>query len=103
MSASHRSTDPHRVRGYLLAVVVVAVATLVGHAAGSHASLADEAMLYALAILVAAHAGRGPGIVASALSVVAFDFFFVDPVFTLDVADPRFFITFTVMFACGAA
>jgi K+-sensing histidine kinase KdpD len=96
-------TDPRRLRGYLLAILVVAAATLVGSAAGHHASLADEAMLYALAILVAAHAGRGPGLVAAALSVGAFDFFFVEPKYTLDVADSRFLITFAVMFAGGAA
>lgn len=90
-------------RGYLFAVAVVAASTLGGLAAAQHASLADEAMLYSLAILIAAHAGRGPGLLAAALSVVAFDFMFVEPRFTLQVADTRFLFTFLVMFAVGAA
>ena len=89
--------------GYPIAVAAVVAATLVGVALGQRASLADEAMLYALAILVAAHAGRGPGVLAAGLSVVAFDFSFVEPRFTLAVADTRFLITFAVMLAVGIA
>ncbi len=102
MPATHSShrTGP---RGYLFAVAVVGAATLGGLAAAQHASLADEAMLYSLAILIAAHAGRGPGLLAAALSVIAFDFVFVEPRFTLAVADTRFLFTFLVMFAVGAA
>jgi len=90
-------------RGYLFATAIVAASTLGGLAAAQHASLADEAMLYSLAILIAAHAGRGPGLLAAALSVVAFDFVFVEPRFTLLVADTRFLFTFLVMFAVGTA
>ncbi|MBL9020046.1 MAG: DUF4118 domain-containing protein [Myxococcales bacterium] len=90
-------------RGYVFAAAVVAAATLVGLAASQHASLADEAMLYSLAIVVAAHAGRGPGLLAAGLSVLAFDFVFVEPRGTLAVADTRFVFTFVVMFVVGAA
>ncbi len=93
----------HTLRGYVIAVIAVVGATLAGLGLGQRASLADEAMLYALAILLAALAGRGPGLVAAALSTVMFDFAFVEPRYTLDVADPRFFITFGVMFAAGVA
>lgn len=89
--------------GYAIAVAAVVAATLIGLALGQRASLADEAMLYALAILVAAHSGRGPGILAAGLSVIAFDFSFVEPRFTLAVADTRFLITFAVMLAVGIA
>jgi K+-sensing histidine kinase KdpD len=91
------------VRGHVVAFLAVAAATLAGLALGQRVSLADEAMLYALAILIAALSGRGPGVLAAGLSVVAFDFFFVEPRYTLDVADPRFLITFAVMFAAGIA
>lgn len=92
-----------RARGYLIAAAAVAAATLLGVALGQRASLADEAMLYALAILIAALSGRGPGLLAAGASIIAFDFFFVEPRYTLDVADPRFLITFVVMFAAGVA
>jgi two-component system sensor histidine kinase KdpD len=89
--------------GYAVAVAAVIAATLIGLTLGQRASLADEAMLYALAILVTAHAGRGPGVLAAGLSVVAFDFSFVEPRFTLAVADTRFLITFAVMLVVGIA
>ncbi|MEJ7601228.1 MAG: ATP-binding protein [Kofleriaceae bacterium] len=89
--------------GYPIAIAAVVAATLIGVTLGQRASLADEAMLYALAILVAAHAGRGPGAFAAALSVGAFDFSFVEPRFTLAVADSRFLITFAVMLVVGIA
>src|SRR4051794_13693092 len=92
-----------RARPYLFAIAVVVAASLGGALAAQHASLADEAMLYSLAIVIAAHAGRGPGLVAAALSVIAFDFVFVEPRYTLAVADTRFLFTFLVMFAVGAA
>jgi two-component system sensor histidine kinase KdpD len=92
-----------RIRRYAWAAGMVAAASLVGAVVAGHASLADEAMLYALAILIAAHAGRGPGLVAAALSVIAFDFLFVEPRFALAVADTRFLFTFAVMFVAGAA
>lgn len=92
-----------RLGPYLFASAVVAAATLGGMAAAQHASLADEAMLYSLAIVIAAHAGRGPGLIAAGLSVLAFDFVFVEPRYTLAVADTRFLFTFVVMFVVGAA
>jgi two-component system, OmpR family, sensor histidine kinase KdpD len=91
------------IRGYLLAALAVGAATIAGLALGQRASLADEAMLYALAILLAALSGRGPGLLAAVLSIAAFDFFFVEPRYTLDVADPQFLITFAVMFGVGVA
>src|SRR5688500_15897740 len=84
--------------GYVFAAAVVAAATLVGLAAAQHVSLADEAMLYSLAIVIAAHAGRGPGLLAAGLSVLAFDFVFVEPRGTFAVSDTRFVFTFVVMF-----
>jgi two-component system, OmpR family, sensor histidine kinase KdpD len=55
-------------------------------------------MAYLLAVLaVAARHGRGPSILASLLSVAAFDFFFVPPYLTLGVADTEYLVTFAVM------
>ncbi len=41
--------------------------------------------------------GRGPSILASVLSVAAFDFFFVPPYLTFAVSDTEYLITFAVM------
>jgi two-component system sensor histidine kinase KdpD len=60
-------------------------------------------MLFLPAILLAALSGRGPSWLAAALSVAAFDFFFVPPRFTFAVSDTRSLITFAVMFVVGSA
>jgi two-component system sensor histidine kinase KdpD len=59
-------------------------------------------MLYMLTVLLAAvRWGRGPGIVAAALNVVAFDFFFVPPRFAFMPADIQHYLTYVVMLAVG--
>ncbi|HEY3804483.1 MAG TPA: DUF4118 domain-containing protein [Kofleriaceae bacterium] len=92
-----------RFRVYAIAVIGVALASVVGELADGHVTLADQAMLYLPAILVAALGGRAPSLVAAALSVAAFDFFFVPPRLTFAVSDTRSLITFAVMFGVGSA
>jgi K+-sensing histidine kinase KdpD len=96
-------TTSARLRGYAIAVIGVALASAVGELADGRVTLADQAMLYLPAILVAALGGRGPSLVAAALSVAAFDFFFVPPKLTFAVSDTRSLITFAVMFGVGSA
>jgi two-component system sensor histidine kinase KdpD len=56
-------------------------------------------MLYLLAVvLAAANLGRGPSILASFLSVLAFDFFFVQPYLTFAITDTEYLITFAGLF-----
>lgn len=88
---------------YLIAVAAVVASVVGGFAGGDHITLADQAMLFLPAILLAALGGRGPALVASGLSVAAFDFFFVPPRFTFAVSDMRSIITFVVMFVVGSA
>lgn len=60
--------------------------------------LANLVMVYLLGVVfVASRAKRGPAIVASVLSVLAFDFFFVPPRFSFAVTDTQFVVTFCVM------
>lgn len=59
----------------------------------------DIAMIYLLGIVITStKTGRWPALVATLLSVGAFDFFFVPPYFTFAVSDIRFVVTFGVMF-----
>ena len=96
---------PGRVRpapwGYVSAVGAVAVVTAIGLAAHPHLSLTDLGMLYLPAVMIAALAGRGPALLASSLSVAAFDLCFVPPRFTFAVEHVRHVVTFAVMFAAG--
>ncbi len=78
--------------------LVVAVCTAVGAVLGQFASITDVAMVYLLgAGVVATRYGRGPSVLAALLSIGAFDFFFVPPVYTFSVTDVRYVLTFTVM------
>jgi two-component system sensor histidine kinase KdpD len=56
-------------------------------------------MVYLLAVMVTAvHCGRGPAILNSFLSVLAFDFCFVPPRWSLTVEEAKYIVTFAVMF-----
>ncbi len=101
--AAPRAHDPSGPWAYLTSVVAVAVTTGLGLAAFGHVDLADVAMLYLIAIVVAALAGRGPAVLASSLAVLSFDFCFVPPRFTFAVAEQRHVLTFAVMFGAGLA
>jgi two-component system, OmpR family, sensor histidine kinase KdpD len=52
-------------------------------------------------LLVAVLYGRGPGIAASVLAVLLFDFFFVLPFYSFKVADVQYLWTFAVMLAAA--
>ena len=55
-------------------------------------------MVYLLGVVVVAtRFGRGASLLASVLSVAAFDFFFVPPYFTFAVSDTEYLVTFAVM------
>jgi len=83
---------------YAGAALVVAVATGVAAVMAERFALANLIMVYLLGVLiVATRFSRGPSVLASLLSVAAFDFFFVPPRFTFAVADTQYLVTFAVM------
>lgn len=89
------------VAAYIPGVVAIIAATVLGVLVRERLSLADQAMLYLAAIMVAAFAGRGAGTLAAAIAVAAYNFFFIPPYYTLSVADLDHLITFVVMFSVG--
>jgi two-component system sensor histidine kinase KdpD len=75
-------------RGYVAALAAVAVVTALIGAIEARADIRNVSMLYLVAILGAATlAGRGPAIVASIASFLAFNWFFLAPVHTLTIGD----------------
>jgi two-component system sensor histidine kinase KdpD len=87
---------------YLLAGELVAVGTGIAAVADRFLALPDIVMIYLVAIIFAAvRVGRGPSVLAAALSVAAYDFFFVPPRYTFAVSDTRHVLTFAMMFAVG--
>lgn len=78
---------------------VVALCTGLAWVMFPYFDLSSLIMVYLLGVVfVAARFGRAPSLLASALSVAAFDFFFVPPYLTFVVADTQYIVTFIVMF-----
>jgi two-component system sensor histidine kinase KdpD len=81
------------------AIIVTVICTILAelvHLAGL--SETNQVMIFFMGIaFVAARYGRGPGILSSITSVLAFDFFLVPPYFTFTANDTQYFITFGVM------
>lgn len=75
--------------GYLTALGAVAIVTaLIGLVIG-RVPMANISMLYLIAVLATAVAfGSGPAVLASFAAFLAFDWFFVEPVYTITVANP---------------
>ena len=83
---------------YAYALVTVAICTGIAWAMFPYFAFPNLIMVYLLGVIVVAtRYGRGPSLLASLLSVGAFDFFFVPPYFTFAVSDTQYFITFSVM------
>ncbi len=87
---------------YAWAFLLVAVAAILAVTGRNLLALPDLVMLYLSAIMAAAFLfGRGPSLLAAALSVAAYDFFSVPPYFTFSVEHARHILTFAMMFAAG--
>ncbi|NUQ64765.1 MAG: sensor histidine kinase KdpD [Pirellulales bacterium] len=83
---------------YLWAVLVVFLCTTLGSFLSHFFAAVNLIMVYLLGVLgIAVRFGRGPSILASVLSVAAFDFFFVPPHLTFAVRDTQYVFTFAVM------
>ncbi len=83
---------------YGWAVLYVAICTALAALMFPYFDEANIIMVYLLGIVaVATRLGRGPSIIASVLSVAAFDFFFVPPFLTFAVSDVQYLITFGIM------
>jgi two-component system, OmpR family, sensor histidine kinase KdpD len=83
---------------YGLGVMGVALSTAVAWLMFPYFGLANLIMVYLLGVvLVATRYGRGPSVLASVLSVAAFDFFFIPPYLSFAVSDIQYLLTFAVM------
>lgn len=91
-----------RHRNYGWTLLFVALATIVGWWGRHFLLLPDHTIIYLYVIVVSALLfGWGPAIVASVLSVLAYDFFFVPPILEFNIADIHYTFTFSMMFVVG--
>jgi two-component system sensor histidine kinase KdpD len=80
---------------YFLGVVLVAAASAICALVAPYISPTNLVVIYLLStVITALFLGRGPAILASILSVMAFDYFFVPPQLTLAVSDTEYILTF---------
>src|SRR5512144_1434707 len=88
--------------GYAAAVVAAVACTLAGLAMRPRFDIVNIAMVYVLAVLLVAwRFPRGPTVLASLLSVLAFDVIFVPPEGAFTVHDVQYLLTFAIMLAVG--
>lgn len=101
-TSSDRRAALHPVWIWLATIAACVATTLLATPLLGVLDLANIVMLFLLTVLlVAVTFGRNPAILASLLSVLLFDIFFVPPRFSLAVANLQYLVTFTVMLATG--
>jgi two-component system sensor histidine kinase KdpD len=84
---------------YELGMLFFIAATVLAFIMYPYFELSNLIMVFLVAVMVTAiNCGRGPAILVSVLSVLAFDFCFVPPRWTFDVAETHYIFTFAVMF-----
>ena len=85
-----------RLRPYVFSVAYVLCAVGLGMLLDRFMFVQNIAMVFLLAILTSAvTAGFGPALFACLLSALAFNFFFLPPVYTLTIADPESVVAFS--------
>jgi two-component system sensor histidine kinase KdpD len=83
---------------YGISILMVSVVTMVDFLLFPYLKAANLIMVYLLGVMLVAFFGRtGPSVVASVLSVLAFDFFFIPPFYSFAVGDVEYFFTLLVM------
>lgn len=87
---------------YGLSFLLVLGVTLFGSLVDQFLHPVNLVMVYLLAVVFSAtYLGRGPAIFTSVVGVLAFDFFFVNPIFTFTVQDSQYILTFLGLFIVG--
>ncbi|MBL7478456.1 sensor histidine kinase [Legionella bononiensis] len=95
-----KSTIPHSFswKSYGISIGIVAFVTVTNILIEPVMTSSNLVMMYLLGVTVTALCGQiGPSILASVLSVLSFDFFFVPPVNSFEVSDVEYFFTLLVM------
>jgi two-component system sensor histidine kinase KdpD len=98
-----RPWTPHRpLIRYIESLALVALVSLASYPLSRFLDPTNLVMLYLMGVVIAAvYLGRGPAIVASLASVLAFDFFYVKPFYTFVVSDTQYLLTFTGLLLVG--
>lgn len=93
---------PSRISAYAAATGLVLAATLLCEALRQILTPPNIVLVYLLAVVVVAlRWGRNPAFLAAALGVLAFNFFFIPPLYSFAVADSAHLLTFAGLLTVG--
>ncbi len=93
---------PHPLRPYLWTILIIAACAALAFLMFPYFAPANVVMVFLVGIvIVATRYGRGPSILVSIISVIAFDLFFVPPHLTFGVNDTQYVVTFAVLLLVG--
>ncbi|MBI5417645.1 sensor histidine kinase KdpD [Candidatus Poribacteria bacterium] len=102
VKSSSMEIAPFSWKKFGLTIGVVFLCSIINKILVPYLELVNLIMIYFLGVTwVAFKYGRRMSIIASFLSVLLFDFFFVPPFFSFAVTDVEYFITFIVMLIVG--
>jgi two-component system, OmpR family, sensor histidine kinase KdpD len=88
---------------YFIVTLFVTLLTVLLKAFGLNFDLVNIVLLYLFPVLLSAvRFGRGPSFFAAGIGVLAFDFFFVPPYYSVAVSDLRYLFSFIVFLAVAA-
>jgi two-component system sensor histidine kinase KdpD len=88
-----------RKREFAWSILTVAGCTGLARIMSPYFERLDVAMIYLLGVvLISSRTSKWPALFTTIMSVAAFDFFFVPPLYSFAISDVRYFITFLVMF-----
>jgi two-component system sensor histidine kinase KdpD len=97
-AASRRPRPERNSRRYIAALAITAAASGLSILARPYLGPTNLVMIFLLGVVgTAFRFGRGPSVLASVLSVAAFDYFFVPPYYSFNVSDTEYLLTFGVM------
>ncbi|MEN6615380.1 MAG: DUF4118 domain-containing protein, partial [Syntrophorhabdus sp.] len=86
-------------RNYIWAIIAVFIVTVVGKVLASYLDLTNIVLFYLVPVLVSSvRWGRGPAFFSCFLGVLSFNFFFVPPVYTFEVANMQHLVVLIVFF-----
>ncbi|HEY8909373.1 MAG TPA: sensor histidine kinase KdpD, partial [Desulfosporosinus sp.] len=89
--------SPLNVTPYVASTIMMILVSLVIIPISSLLGTVNISMLFLLPVLIsAARWGRFPAVITAIMGVITFDFFFVPPYFSFNVADVRYLISFAI-------
>jgi two-component system sensor histidine kinase KdpD len=87
---------------YAIAAGLVAATTLIGHGIEPLIGFAGMDLVFLLPVILASNRfGLRPGLFAGLLAALAYNFFFLPPIHTFSIADPRSVLTLFVLLGTG--